>query len=107
MVGGAPPRRRKTPVDPIPAKVRAAVYERSKGEGQVRLCEVRFSAKCSGYGQHLHHKLARRHGDHSEGNLVDVCFACHHEIHASKDRKGVIALGLIVRSTQAPRKKAA
>lgn len=97
VVGRSP--RRRTP-DPITPAVRAEVYARSKGDGEIRLCEARFSARCSVRGEHLHHKLARRHGDHSAENLLDVCLSCHAEIHASKDRKRVERLGLIVRSNQ-------
>lgn len=104
MVGRSP--RRRTP-DPITPAVRAEVFARSKGDGEIRLCEARFSERCSVRGEHLHHKLARRHGDHSAENLLDVCLPCHAEIHASKDRKRVERLGLIVRSNQSLRKKVA
>jgi 5-methylcytosine-specific restriction endonuclease McrA len=63
---------------PIPAKVRAAVHERSGG-----VCEF-----CRAYrAEHVHHRLMRSQGGkHELPNLIDLCTLCHHYAHHATDR---------------------
>jgi hypothetical protein len=92
---------RGTDRDPdIPTAEREAVYERSRGEGDVRRCEATASRRCSGVAVHLHHRKLRRHGDHRAVNLLDVCAQCHHDIHAQPAASYL--RGLMVRSADDP-----
>jgi hypothetical protein len=67
---------RKRAPDPITPAVTAALYERSGGH-----CEVRVEGVCTGWGTHRHHRLLRRHGDHTLANLLHVCTPCHDWVH--------------------------
>lgn len=55
---------------------RAMIRGRSEGR-----CEAAVSVMCTGYGQQIHHRKLRRHGDHSAENGLDVCIFCHNLIH--------------------------
>jgi rubrerythrin len=46
-------------------------------------CEVRASVHCTGRGEHFHHRLLRRFGDHTAENALHVCNRCHAQIHAN------------------------
>lgn len=86
--------RRLAPPD-WPSDVRAAVQARSGGR-----CEARCDILCTGYGEHLHHRLLRRHGDHTAANALAVCHACHQAIHAHP--AAAYAHGLMVRAGGTP-----
>ena len=61
-------------------EARKAVQERSGGR-----CEVMAAPGCDGIGVHLHHRILRRHGDHSPDALLFVCVHCHGLIHANPE----------------------
>lgn len=70
-------RRRKpvTPTDPLPAAMHAAVLER---DGGCRYCGTRL-------GLHVHHINYRSEGvDHSETNLITLCYRHHSLVHSDK-----------------------
>ena len=59
-------------------KIMSLVYQRSGG-----LCEALITSRCTGRGEHKHHrKLRSRGGVDSTSCLVDVCHHCHDWIHA-------------------------
>lgn len=81
----------------ISAATRAAVYARSGG-----MCEAPVSDRCTGQGVSLHHRKLRRHGDHSEANLIHLCAFCHHDTHANPARSYLN--GWLLRMTDEPDK---
>lgn len=61
----------------VPDSVRTEVSARSHG-----LCEARVPGCCTGRAAHLHHRLMRSQGgQHTAGNALDLCSACHSWIH--------------------------
>lgn len=66
-------------------------------------CEVRVDPDCRDYGLAPHHRLSRKHGDHSAANLVVACQACHTDgsraIH--RNRGWSVRVGLIIPSSRA------
>lgn len=62
----------------IPKSVRDEVKERSGG-----LCEIRATG-CDGRATDMHHVLRRsKGGKHDAGNLLHLCWSCHHvHVHA-------------------------
>lgn len=76
---------------PVPAKVRAAVHERSAG-----ICEFCTQQRA----EHVHHRLMRSQGGrHELVNLIDLCRGCHHYAHHSSDRYDI---GLLLRRGSDP-----
>lgn len=76
---------------PIPAKVRAAVHERSG-----RVCEFCRSQPA----EHVHHRLMRSQGGkHELPNLIDLCRECHYYAHHSSER---YVIGLLLRRGSDP-----
>lgn len=60
-------------------KIMSLVYQRSGG-----LCEAGITSRCTGRGEHKHHrKLRSRGGTDTTSCLVDVCHHCHTFIHSS------------------------
>lgn len=57
-------------------------------------CEVVFSTRCAGVGEHPHHVLpSGRGGLDVVENLLDSCWICHRELHdnpAEAKRRGVL-----------------
>lgn len=72
------PFRRKPTTDPITPLDRAIVLARSGGRCEWANLDME---RCTNPAVHLHHKLLRRHGDHSPENLMHVCAAHHDWIH--------------------------
>lgn len=72
------PFRRKPKADPITPFDRAIVILRSGGRCEWRDLDLE---RCVNQAVHLHHRLLRRHGDHSPGNLMHVCLIHHEWIH--------------------------
>lgn len=59
-------------------KARRAVQLRSQGRCEAVCCE-----QCTGQGNQAHHVRRRSQGGADDpSNLLWVCSACHHEIHA-------------------------
>lgn len=77
----------------VPVSVRAVVAARSAGR-----CELpRVTHDCTGVAVHLHHRLMRSQGGpDTAGNLLHVCHAGHHAIHANPARS--YAEGWLIRS---------
>ena len=72
------PFRRKPKPDPITPATKAEVRARSGGRCEWRDLDLE---RCINQANHYHHRLLRRHGDHSAGNLMHVCFTHHEWIH--------------------------
>lgn len=71
---------------------------RARSGGQ---CEARFTIRCSGRGEHVHHRKLRSQGGRNDPvNLMDVCRSCHSSIHRNPT-KGY-AVGALVHSWQDP-----
>lgn len=71
-VAGSPPAG-----NPIPARVRELVRERSGGH-----CELGASVDCTFVASEQHHRKRRRDGGHVLSNVVDACGPCHRHAHA-------------------------
>jgi len=56
--------------------------------------------RCGTKAVHLHHRKLRRHGDHSQANLVPLCFRCHDWAHANPAE--AYETGWLVRSFDDP-----
>lgn len=63
-------------------------------------CAARVQAICAGIADHRHHRQLRRFGDHSNSNLLPVCFACHEHIH--RNPAWARSWGLLVSSWEMP-----
>jgi homoserine acetyltransferase len=72
-------RQRSKPPTDFSAPTRVAVTWRSNG-----LCEAMTPVCHQGphRGVHMHHVEARRAGDHTAANALNVCHAAHAHIHA-------------------------
>lgn len=68
----------------VPARVRANVRRRSRGQ-----CEARWEdgERCRRRSRHLHHVIrSGRGGPDVEENLMDLCWPCHDAIHVDINR---------------------
>lgn len=88
------PFRRKPKPDPITPFDRAIVLARSGGRCEWRDLDLE---RCVNQAEHLHHKLRRRHGDHSPENLMHVCLVHHDWIHRNVKKAEI--MGYLKRST--------
>jgi hypothetical protein len=93
------PLRRRTPLKPISSKAAArqrlwaAVTRLAIANAHGR-CQAALPG-CLGMATEAHHKLPRRFGDDSLGNVLVCCRACHEWIE--RNREAAYALGLLVR----------
>lgn len=63
----------------VDAESAELVRMRSRG-----YCEASLSPRCTGNGEHLHHRQMRsRGGKDLASNLVHICHQCHTFIHSS------------------------
>jgi hypothetical protein len=72
-------RHQRKPLDLDLVTARARAADRARGR-----CEAGCASTCTGRAVHAHHRLPRSAGgEHTAGNLLMVCHACHGFIHAN------------------------
>ena len=76
-------------------ETRDQIWQRAGG-----LCEARCAPQCRIWGFWCHHRLLRRHGNHSTVNGLLVCTPCHQLIHTAG--RAAYDAGLLVRSWANP-----
>jgi hypothetical protein len=83
------PLRRKTPMRQRSDKeqARRVEYEASRDVVRARSngrCEAQINGVCKRRGDQAHHVKRRSRGrDDSPENLLWICYACHHHVHAN------------------------